>query len=145
MILNGCDVESEDGSKVWYKDGRCHREDGPAVERADGSKGWFFKGIFVGEGDEPDPALWARLTSTEANGGPLLNGCVVILGGDKRWYKDDLRHREDGPAVERVDGDTRWYINGKYYGWNAKGFWALWGQLTEEQRGNPTLLRWMPR
>ena len=138
-------VVYKDGTKRWCKDNKFHRVDGPAIEWVDGIKEWWYKGIYVGKGDKPNPTLWERLTSVEINGGPLLNGCVVDLFGVKRWYKDDLRHREDGPAVERVDGDTRWYINGKYYGWNAKGFWALWGQLTEEQRGNPTLLRWMPR
>ena len=35
---------SEEGSKRWYKKGKLHREDGPAVERASGSKFWFING-----------------------------------------------------------------------------------------------------
>ena len=34
----------------------------------------------------------------------------------KFYYKDPdmtIRHREDGPAVEDVDGHKAWYLNGK--------------------------------
>ena len=33
--------------------------------------------------------------------------------GAKYWYINGKRHREDGPAVERATGDKSWYINGK--------------------------------
>ena len=32
------------GDKVWYLNGKCHREDGPAVERASGAKEWRLNG-----------------------------------------------------------------------------------------------------
>ena len=32
------------GTKWWCKDGMCHREDGPAVEYADGLKAWWVNG-----------------------------------------------------------------------------------------------------
>ena len=35
--------------------------------------------------------------------------------GTERWYLNDKRHREDGPAVEYADGDKRWYLNGKFH------------------------------
>ena len=38
-----CEVGT-DGSKVWYLNGRCHREDGPAIEYANGSKRWYLNG-----------------------------------------------------------------------------------------------------
>ena len=34
-------------------------------------------------------------------------------GGTKEWYRDDKRHREDGPAVEWASGTKEWYLNGK--------------------------------
>jgi hypothetical protein len=37
-------VEYEDGTKVWYLNGKLHREDGPAVESTDGSKAWYLHG-----------------------------------------------------------------------------------------------------
>ena len=37
----------------------------------------------------------------------------VHNNGDKFWYLDGKRHREDGPAVEYNNGDKSWYLNGK--------------------------------
>lgn len=34
-------VEYKYGPKYWYKQGKPHREDGPAIERTDGSKEWW--------------------------------------------------------------------------------------------------------
>ena len=31
---------------------------------------------------------------------------------DKRWYSAGKLHREDGPAVEWVNGDREWWSNG---------------------------------
>ena len=132
------------GNENWYFDNWLHREDGPAVVFVDGRKEWWYTGIFAGSGDKPDPTLWTRLTSLEANGGPLLNGCVVGLDGTKCWLKDGLRHRADGPAVELGGGTKSWYFNGRALGHNTKGFWGLWDLLTPEQRANPSLLRWLP-
>jgi len=33
--------------------------------------------------------------------------------GDKVWYLNGKRHREDGPAIEYADGYKAWYLNGK--------------------------------
>ena len=32
------------GDKLWYLNGKLHREDGPAVERSNGHKEWFING-----------------------------------------------------------------------------------------------------
>ncbi len=37
-------IESSDGTKQWYKEGKCHREDGPAIEWAGGAKEWYIGG-----------------------------------------------------------------------------------------------------
>lgn len=37
---------------------------------------------------------------------------VETLCGDKRWYQNGNRHRTDGPAIERSNGSKDWYING---------------------------------
>ena len=142
---DGPAIEWPDGTKFWYRDGNLHREDGPASEYANGAKEWWYKGIFVGFGDKPNPALWARLTSVDLNGGPLLNGCIVDLDGVEPWFKDDLRHREDGPAICYGVRVKQWHLRGEYLGYGAVGFWELWDRLTDEQRANPNLLHWMPR
>ena len=34
--------------------------------------------------------------------------------GTKYWYNDKRQfHREDSPAIEWLDGDKEWWINGK--------------------------------
>ena len=35
--------------------------------------------------------------------------------GTKRWYLNDRLHREDGPAIEWVEGDKCWYLNDVSY------------------------------
>jgi len=35
--------------------------------------------------------------------------------GDKYWYLNSKRHREDGPAIEYADGGKEWYLNDKEY------------------------------
>ena len=142
---DGPAIEYEDGTEFWFLDGKQHRADGPAVEHANGAKYWYYKDIYAGNGDQPEPVLWARLTSTEANGGPLLNGCVVDFNGYGNWFKDGQLHREDGPAIVDPYGYEEWCFNGKRLGFGATGFWKLWDRLTAEQRANPTLLKHLPR
>ena len=36
---------------------------------------------------------------------------VECVNGDKFWYRNDKCHREDGPAIESANGDKSWYIN----------------------------------
>ena len=37
----------------------------------------------------------------------------VYDNGDKEWYLNGKRHREDGPAGEYANGDKFWYLDGK--------------------------------
>ncbi len=39
----------------------------------------------------------------------------VHPNGDKRWYLNGKRHREDGPAVDYANGEKYWYLNGVYH------------------------------
>ena len=41
---DGPAIEYANGNKYWYKDGLRHRDDGPAVEYADGTKYWYIYG-----------------------------------------------------------------------------------------------------
>ena len=63
--------------------------------------------------------------------------------GAKLYYADrkmTIRHREDGPAIERADGYKVWYINGKRHredgpaveGFNGYKEWYLNGKLHRE-------------
>ena len=66
----------------------------------------------------------------------------VYPNGDKYWYQNDKRHREDGPAIEFANGNKLWYQNGKLHREDgpaieyANGYkaWYIEGkELTEEE------------
>jgi len=60
----------------------------------------------------------------------------VYKDGDKYWYLNRKRHREDGPAVEYANGDKFWYQNGELHRedgpaielTNGNKFWYLNGE-----------------
>ena len=85
-------IIDKNGDKFWYKEGKCHRDDGPAVEWTDGSKYWYKEG------------------KCHRDDGPAIERA----NGTKYWYKEGRRHRDDGPACEWADGDKFWYIDGIY-------------------------------
>jgi hypothetical protein len=37
----------------------------------------------------------------------------VYADGDKFWFLNGLRHREDGPAIDESNGRKAWFLNGK--------------------------------
>ena len=43
----------------------------------------------------------------------MKNNPHININGDKFWYLNGKRHREDGPACEFINGDKFWYLNGK--------------------------------
>ena len=67
----------------------------------------------------------------------------VYDNGDKHWYLNGERHREDGPAIEYAGGDKCWYLNDQLHREDgaaieyANGdikYWFLNGKrLTQEQ------------
>jgi hypothetical protein len=38
---------------------------------------------------------------------------IEYSNGYKSWYLDGKLHREDGPAIDYSNGDKSWYLNGK--------------------------------
>jgi hypothetical protein len=91
--MNNGLIIDPDGDKTWWKDGKRHRTDGPAVERANGDKHW----IVDGEYHHTD--------------GPSSEWC----DGSKAWHVNGLRHRTDGPAIEHANGDKEWWVNGQLH------------------------------
>jgi hypothetical protein len=37
----------------------------------------------------------------------------VFVNGTEKWYRDGLRHREDGPAATYPDGRRIWFHHGR--------------------------------
>lgn len=49
-------------------------------------------------------------------GGEVIEYTVKVFdNGDRYWYLNDKRHREDGPAIEYSNGSRWWYLNGKLH------------------------------
>ena len=44
-----------------------------------------------------------------------FTGIVETPNGDKFWYKDGKLHKEDGPAIDCIDGLRKWWIEGKLH------------------------------
>ena len=78
------------GDKVWYLNGKHHREDGPACEWANGYKVWCLNG------------------KRHREDGPAIE-CV---DGTKEWWLNGKRHREDGPAIIDAYGNKGWCLDG---------------------------------
>ena len=83
-------IDLQDDEENWFKNGKHHREDGPAIIFPDGHKEWYWKGKLHRE-DGP-----AKITTN----------------GTKRWYRNGQPHREDGPAVIYPGGSEEWFKNG---------------------------------
>jgi hypothetical protein len=41
----------------------------------------------------------------------MKNGLEIDQYGNKRYWKNNLLHREDGPAIEYFDGEKHWFLN----------------------------------
>ena len=40
---------------------------------------------------------------------------IEFINGSKEWYLNGQLHRLDGPAIEYRDGNKYWYLNDKFY------------------------------
>lgn len=60
-----------DGTREWYRDGKLHRDDGPAVEHSDGTRMWCRNGKLHRE-DSP---------------------AIEFADGRREWWRDGKRHR----------------------------------------------------
>jgi len=91
-ILKGYKIEETPFYRVWYLNGKPHREDGPAFEHVNGARReWYLNG------------------KRHREDGPA----VEFANGIREWYLNGKRHREDGPAAEWANGNRFWYLNGK--------------------------------
>jgi len=85
-----------DGTIRYQLNGKCHREDGPAVISASGSQSWWLNG---------------RRHRTD---GPA----VIWSDGTQIWHLNGKCHREDGPAFIGADGSQEWWLNDNQYTFN---------------------------
>jgi hypothetical protein len=50
--IDGPAIEYDDGSKLWWVDGKRHRLDGPAMIWSNGTTDWYIDGVFIMELDK---------------------------------------------------------------------------------------------
>lgn len=109
----------------WYKDGKLHRDDGPAVFIFTNSAfpnpaADSFGNPRAGLSDLEFNKLLENFPKIENIGDVDYSSCLWMKNGipvfeklkSYYWYKDDFRHREDGPAGEHHWG-KEWFINGE--------------------------------
>ncbi|MDP2696092.1 MAG: hypothetical protein Q8O87_02455 [bacterium] len=88
---------------IWYKNGQRHRKDGPAIESSDGTKAWYINDI--------------EFSKEDFESFNVENKIMVKTTYDNRteWKLHNLLHRENGPAVEYLNGTKEWRIKGKLH------------------------------
>jgi hypothetical protein len=97
------------GNEKWIKNGKLHREDGPALTYKDNTQEWWFKGRMHREG------------------GPA----IISPSGYNAWFKMGKKHREDGPAIIYSDGSKEYWLNNRRL---SKEKW--WEEISNEQKLN---------
>ncbi len=86
---------------------------------------------------------------------PLLNRamrihftvCSMNKYGTRSWYLHGELHREDGPAIEWVNGSLWWYLHGRLHrengpaveGVNGTREWWLHGQHHRDSAAGPAI------
>ena len=88
-------VKVYENKTEWYLNGKCHREDGPAIEYANGTKAWYQNGK---RHREDDPAI------EYPNGGKswYLNG--------KELTEQEFNQRINSCEGKEVEIDGRTYV-----------------------------------
>jgi len=67
-------------------------------------------------------------------------GIAEYESGNKYWYKEDLLHRIDGPAIEYSDGRKEWYIDGEQFNSYSLNFLILDSLYLGTEKGKYDLL-----
>jgi len=102
--------------KVWYKQGKIHREgDLPAITRNEIYQEWYKEGELHRDGDLP-AIQGNNMREWYKNGKLHRDGDLPAFQGNnmREWYKNGKLHRDgDEPAL--IYGELRqWYKNGRF-------------------------------
>ena len=123
--------------KMWYINGKQHREDGPAVEWGHGEKQYWLDDVRYSYEDWKKEVEHRKNLATIHKKGSEQSGLNlgalnekkekhgyvtpdgestlrVDINGTKIWRnKQGQLHRRGGPAVEFTSGEKNWYVNGE--------------------------------
>jgi len=108
-------VKHTDGAQVWYKNGKLHREDGPAEIWVTGERFWYKNGKLVDAPKAKKETMKSITVDYSSEIPKGYTGHVKYTDGTQEWLKDRQLHREDGPAVINLDGTQVWYKNGIWH------------------------------
>lgn len=100
-------------SRQWYRNGLLHREDGPAIVNNNGDKIWCFNGlVHRSKGPAKEYANGDRIWYWRGKIHRRNNPAAIYANGDKHWKINGVFHREDGPAIEKANGEKIWFVDG---------------------------------
>ena len=106
----------KDGNQRWFKDGKVHRENGPAIIWRDGEQDWYKDGKRHRDGDLPAVVTESGILHYYKYGKLHRDGdlpAIMRPSGHRAWYQDGWEHRDgDKPAVISGDGDEEWWRHG---------------------------------
>jgi hypothetical protein len=91
--------------QVWRRNGKLHREDGPAVVYESGAQEYW---------------LDDKRHCVE---GPA----IIWANGSQEWWYEGKRHREGGPAIMLADGTHEWWYEGKRHREDGPALIAIYG------------------
>lgn len=113
---NGVHNTYKDGTYKWYKNGKLHKDNGPAIIFFFGQQEWWIDG------------------KKHRLDGPA----VVKNDGSKYWFKNGKKHREDGAAVIHPHNvNAAWYIDGIELSEEEFEIFKLQKELDEELSTSP--------
>ena len=72
------------------------------------ANGLIFLNMETGKHTEKNSTRWYKNGQLHREDGPA----VEWVDGSKEWFIDGKHHRENGPAIEWDDGKREWYLNG---------------------------------
>lgn len=131
--------DKDAGLICWYKDGRLHRDDGPAM---------YAKPSYVEmEGNE----IWYQCGEVHRDDGPAM----ILPGNYNIWFRHGKKHRLDGPAKIlgecSQESQLEFYVNGfrfdSSHKWQqAVDRWLSYKEVTREEIalliGNFRIVEW---
>ena len=104
----------------YYRKGRPHREDGPALITKNGKcLEWYVKGkLTQAHGHRKDGKLGTETVWYNCSTGVEIKKKLVDDYNTVEWYNCSTanrwqRHRLYEPAIQRVNGRNEWWINGE--------------------------------
>jgi hypothetical protein len=113
--VGGPAVKTKESHEFW-KDGRLHREEGPAIESLlpKGTNEWWIDGVkqdhtLVFSNEDGTKQWHTKSGQSHRQGGPAR----ILEDGEQQWMIEGRFHRDDGPAHTCPDGSEEWYDHGR--------------------------------